>query len=58
MGNCVTINTNNRGVVAPMDPQSGGGGGTNVNVGGGGGDEEEEEEEISCLESLGCMLCG
>ena len=55
MGNCVTINTNNRGVVAPMDPQ--GGGGTNVNVGGG-GDEEEEEEEISCLESLGCMLCG
>ena len=58
MGNCVTINTNNRGVVAPMDSQSGGGGGTNVNVGGGGGDEEEEEEEISCLESLGCMLCG
>ena len=52
MGNCVTINTNNRGVVAPMDPQ-GGGGGTNVSVGGGG-----EDEEISCLESLGCMLCG
>ena len=58
MGNCVTINTNNRGVVAPVDQQGGGGGGgTNVNVGGGGGDEEEEEE-ASCLESLGCMLCG
>ena len=28
MGNCVTINTNNSGVVAPMDPQGGGGGGT------------------------------
>lgn len=52
MGNCVTINTNNSGVVAPMDPQ----GGTTIsnNMGG----EEEEEEELSCLESLGCMLCG
>ena len=28
MGNCVTINTNNRGVVAPMDPQGGGNGTT------------------------------
>ena len=56
MGNCITINTNNRGVVAPMDPQGGGGGGTTIsnNMGG----EEEEEEEASCLESLGCMLCG
>ena len=32
MGNCVTINTNNRGVVAPMDPQGGGGGGTGVGL--------------------------
>ena len=55
MGNCVTINTNNRGVVAPMDPQGGGNGTTISNNMGG---EEEEEEEISCLESLGCMLCG
>ena len=55
MGNCVTINTNNRGVVAPMDPQGGGGTTISNNMG---GDEEEEEEEISCLESLGCMLCG
>ena len=54
MGNCVTINTNNRGVVAPMDPQGGGGTTISNNMGG----EEEEEEEISCLESLGCMLCG
>ena len=54
MGNCVTINTNNRGVVAPMDPQSGSGTTISNNMGG----EEEEEEEISCLESLGCMLCG
>jgi hypothetical protein len=56
MGNCVTINTNNRGVVAPMnsDGGGGGGGGTTIsnNIGG------EEEEEASCLESLGCMLCG
>jgi hypothetical protein len=52
MGNCVTINTNNRGVVAPMDPQ---GGGTSISNTMGG---EEEEEELSCLESLGCMLCG
>ena len=55
MGNCVTINTNNRGVVAPMDSQGGGNGTTISNNMGG---EEEEEEEISCLESLGCMLCG
>ena len=56
MGNCVTINTNTRGVVAPMDPQGGGNGTTISNNMG--GEEEEEEEEISCLESLGCMLCG
>ena len=53
MGNCITINTNNRGVVAPMDPQGGGGTTISNNMGG-----EEEEEEASCLESLGCMLCG
>jgi hypothetical protein len=61
MGNTVTLNVGNSGVVAPMSseaaPGGGGGGGTNVSVGNTKEEEEEEDEGCGCLEKLGCMLC-
>ena len=60
MGNTVTLNVGNSGVVAPMSSEAapGGGGGTNVSVGNTKEEEEEEEDEgCGCLEKLGCMLC-
>ena len=55
MGNTVTVNTCNSGVVAPMNSEGPTSGGTNVSVGA--PPEEEEEEEIGCIEKLGCLLC-
>lgn len=62
MGNTVTLNVGNSGVVAPMSSEAadgggGGGGGTNVSIGNTKEEEEEEEEGCGCLEKLGCMLC-
>lgn len=59
MGNTVTLNVGNSGVVAPMSSEAApGGGGTNVSVGNTKEEEEEEEDEgCGCLEKLGCMLC-
>lgn len=60
MGNTVTLNVGNSGVVAPLssEPPTGGGGGTNVSIGNTKEAEEEEEDEgCGCLEKLGCMLC-
>jgi|TARA_B110000008_G_C16715033_1_gene462394 hypothetical protein len=60
MGNTVTLNMGNSGVVAPLSSEGGGssGGGTNVSVGNTKEEEEEEEDEgCGCMEKLGCMLC-
>lgn len=59
MGNTVSVNVGNSGAVVPMNGTGEdklGAGVPGINIGN--TTAAEEEEEPSCLERLGCMLCG
>lgn len=54
MGNTISVNTCNSGVVAPMSSEASTSHGTNVSVG---KSIEDDEEESGCIEKMGCLLC-